>query len=99
MSSVIKLEQECTIYQAAQLRQQLSDALIATDSLALDLSAVVEMDCSAAQVLLWLQSEAIRLQKTLSLQHLSTEASDLLRMLGLLVLLPVAEDKEASDES
>lgn len=99
MSSVVKLEQECTIYQAAQLRQQLSDALIATDSLVLDLSAVVEMDSSAAQVLLWLQSEAVRLQKTLSLQYLSTEASDLLRMLGLLVLLPVAEDKEASDES
>lgn len=99
MPSVIKLDEECTIYQAAQLRQQLADALIATDSLALDLSAVIEMDCSAAQVLLWLQSEAVRLQKNLSLQHLSAEASDLLRMLGLLALLPVAEDKEASNES
>ena len=33
MPSTIKLDEECTIYQAAQLRQQLADALIASDSL------------------------------------------------------------------
>lgn len=48
MSSTIKLDEECTIYQAAQLRQQLADALIASDSLTVDLSAVGEMDSSAA---------------------------------------------------
>jgi anti-anti-sigma factor len=98
MSSLLTLDEECTIYQAAQLRQQLWDALNAGDSLALNLSAVGEMDCSAAQVLLWLASEAQRLQKTLSLHQLSPVATDLFTMLGLLTHLPIAEE-EARHES
>lgn len=99
MSSVITLEQECTIYQAAQLRQQLSDALIAGDGLQLDLSAIDEMDCSAAQILLWLASEAQRLDKPLSLVRLSAAARELLTMLGLLLLLPIKDEEGGSDES
>lgn len=98
MSSTIKLDEECTIYQAAQLRQQLADALIASDSLTVDLSAVGEMDSSAAQVLLWLNSEAARLQKTLALVQLSAAACELLTMLGLLIYLPIVEE-EAGHES
>jgi anti-anti-sigma factor len=98
MSSTIKLDEECTIYQAAQLRQQLADALIASDSLTVDLSAVGEMDSSAAQVLLWLNSEAARLQKTLALVQLSAAARELLTMLGLLIYLPIVEE-EAGHES
>lgn len=99
MSSVITLEQECTIYQAAQLRQQLSDALIAGDGLQLDLSAIDEMDCSAAQILLWLAGEAQRLDKPLSLVRLSAAAHELLTMLGLLLLLPINDEEGGSDES
>lgn len=99
MSSVITLEQECTIYQAAQLRQQLSDALIAGDGLQLDLSAIDEMDCSTAQILLWLASEAQRLDKPLSLVRLSAAARELLTMLGLLLLLPIKDEEGGSDES
>ncbi len=98
MSSTITLDEECTIYQAAQLRQQLADALIASDSLTVDLSAVGEMDSSAAQVLLWLNSEAARLQKTLALVRLSAAARELLTMLGLLIYLPIVEE-EAGHES
>lgn len=99
MSSVITLEQECTIYQAAQLRQQLSDALVAGDGLQLDLSAIDEMDCSAAQILLWLAGEAQRLDKPLSLIRLSAAARELLTMLGLLLLLPIQDEEEGSHES
>ncbi|MDC7718095.1 STAS domain-containing protein [Vogesella sp. DC21W] len=98
MSSTIKLDEECTIYQAAQLRQQLADALMASDSLTVDLSAVGEMDSSAAQVLLWLHSEATRLQKTLALVQLSAAARELFTMLGLLIYLPIVEE-EAGHES
>lgn len=99
MSSVITLEQECTIYQAAQLRQQLSDALVVGDGLQLDLSAIDEMDCSAAQILLWLAGEAQRLDKPLSLIRLSAAARELLTMLGLLLLLPIQDEEEGSHES
>lgn len=99
MPSVITLEQECTIYQAAQLRQQLADALMAADSLQLDLSAIDDMDCSAAQILLWLTGEARRLDKPLQLQRLSAAARELLTMLGLLLLLPIKDEEGGSDES
>ena len=91
MADAVVLEPECTIYQAGHLRQWLSDELQRQQALQVDLSHVLEMDCSVLQVLLWLQGEAARQGKSLQLCQPSAGVTELLHLTGLDAYLTVVE--------
>ncbi|MDC8756454.1 STAS domain-containing protein [Janthinobacterium fluminis] len=55
---VLAMAPEMTIYQAAEIRQALLDALAAGGPVAVDLSAVAELDCSGVQLMLAAQRQA-----------------------------------------
>ncbi|MBL8473835.1 MAG: STAS domain-containing protein [Rhodocyclaceae bacterium] len=59
----IVIEQDLTIYNAAEIKRRLLDGMAASDSVELDLSRVFEMDSSGVQLLLFLKKEAQRLGK------------------------------------
>ncbi|OWY39165.1 anti-sigma B factor antagonist [Xenophilus sp. AP218F] len=96
MSRTLALDSEQTIYQAAELRKQLGEALQAEDSLTLDLSCIGEIDCAGLQVLLWLQQEAARLGKTLTLSRPSRPMLDFIHLLGLEQRLACAGGEDGS---
>lgn len=98
MPAVFKLDEECAIYQATTLRQQLADALMATDSLSLDLSGVSEIDCSAVQVFLWLQQEAQRLQKEVCFERLSEPVQQFFQVMGFAPLLHLSTTRPSMAE-
>jgi len=50
--SAIVMEEEMTIYRAAELRLLLADAVAGGGEIELDLSGVAEIDCSGIQLLL-----------------------------------------------
>jgi anti-anti-sigma factor len=54
---------DMTIYNAAAQKQQLLDALAASDRIELDLSAVAEIDTAGFQLLVLLKREAARQNK------------------------------------
>lgn len=63
VSTRISIVEEMTIYNAAVLKQRLTDALSSHDELEIDLSAVAEIDTSGIQLLILLKREAMRLGK------------------------------------
>ncbi|AXE30668.1 anti-sigma factor antagonist [Chromobacterium phragmitis] len=74
---------EQTIYQSAQWRAELDIALQGGEDILLDLSAIEEIDCAGAQVLLWLQREAARLERKVDLLEPSKALEDFLLLMGL----------------
>ncbi|QDF95528.1 anti-sigma B factor antagonist [Azoarcus sp. DD4] len=59
----LAIVEDMTIYHAAAQKQQLVDALAATDDLEIDLSAVAEIDTAGFQLLILVKREASRLGK------------------------------------
>lgn len=62
----VAVEQDLTIYFAAEQKQYLLEALAAHEALELDLSAVAEMDTAGLQLLILLKREAQRQGKQVS---------------------------------
>lgn len=83
----VVLEEELTIYQAAQLHARCRDALKEHNELLLDFSRVQEVDCSIVQVVLWLQAEARLQHKRLLLSHYSAALIEFLQLTGFVDLL------------
>ena len=83
MPLAIRAGHEQTIYQAAELRAQLAGALRDGAGVELDLSAVEEIDCAGAQVLIWLQREGARLQQPVALRAPSRAVRDFVQLMGL----------------
>ncbi|MBL8484533.1 MAG: STAS domain-containing protein [Rhodocyclaceae bacterium] len=79
----ILLEQELTIYNAAEIRQCLAAALAQHDGVELDLSKVCEMDCAGVQLLLFLKKEAQRLGKQARIVGHSPEVRETIDFLNL----------------
>ena len=57
------IAEDMTIYNAAAQKQRLLDALLATERLEIDLSAVSEIDTAGFQLLVLIKREARRLDK------------------------------------
>ncbi|OVE48714.1 STAS domain-containing protein [Chromobacterium violaceum] len=74
---------EQTIYQAAQWRAELDAALRSGEDILLDLSAIEEIDCAGAQVLLWLQREGARLERRVELLSPSRALGAFLLLMGM----------------
>jgi anti-anti-sigma factor len=63
----LALQDDMTIYQAADLKSRLLGALAGADHLALDLSGVAEIDTAGLQLLMLVMREAGRQGKTLEI--------------------------------
>jgi anti-anti-sigma factor len=63
----LNLNQDLTIYHVMDQKQQLIDALAATDALELDLSQVPEIDTAGLQLLMLVKREAGRQGKQLTI--------------------------------
>lgn len=96
MEKRITLGAEQTLYQAASLHQQLLEASREPVELVLDLSQVSEMDCAAAQVLLWLQARQQGQQRTLRLSKPSQTVRSFIRLMGLGTLQACLESDDES---
>ncbi len=84
MSGRFQLGSEMTIYQAAALKPELLAAVTgAGDSLALDLSAVQEIDSAGVQLLLLAQKTARELNVRLALADPTPAVRDTLTLMGL----------------
>ncbi|MGR2662057.1 MULTISPECIES: STAS domain-containing protein [Chromobacterium] len=79
----LTLSGEQTIYQAAELHQQLHAALAGHAAIELDMSCVGELDCAIAQVLLWLRRESLRKGVALRFIAPSPASQDFIRLVGL----------------
>ncbi|OHX13979.1 STAS domain-containing protein [Chromobacterium sphagni] len=90
----IRAGNEQTIYQAAELLAQLRQALRGEEAILLDLSAVEEIDCAGAQVLVWLLREGSRLGLPVSLHAPSKAVRDFVRLMGLQRDLPLEAQGE-----
>lgn len=60
----ISIAQDMTIYNAAELKQLMTDALSVHETLEIDFSGVAEIDTSGVQLLILLKREALRLGRT-----------------------------------
>lgn len=96
MEKCITLGAELTLYQAASLHQQLLEASRDAADLVLDLSLVSEMDCAAAQVLLWLLARQQGQQRTLRLSQPSQTVRSFIRLMGLGALQACLESDDES---
>lgn len=85
--NTLRIEEEMTIWRAAELRQQLQAALAGGAPLALDLSAVTEVDTSGVQLLLAAAATARQRATELRLVAPSAALRDTLGLLGLHALL------------
>ena len=92
----IRIEDELTIYTAADSKQQLMDVLAAHPAFVVELSAVSEIDTSGVQLLLMVQREAQRLGKTLTLSGASPAVQE---VIGLLNLSELSAAQTASEET
>ena len=98
---------DMTIYTAADLQQQLLDALMTGAELEVDLSQVSELDTAGVQQLLLAAREAARLGKTLRLLAPNAVTREVLELyhleasLGALVVTPAhaAEASPAHDKA
>lgn len=72
-----------TIYEAAELKQPLLDALQRATALEVDVSQVDDIDTAGVQLLLLLRREAARLQKGFALCARSVAVADVLACYGL----------------
>lgn len=66
-TKTLTLTESLTIYQAADQKTKLLDALAAGDALELDLSQVGEIDTAGLQLLLLTKREAAKAEKSLSI--------------------------------
>ena len=96
MEKRIILGAEQTLYQAANLYQQLLEASSTPVDMVLDLSQVCEMDCAGAQLLLWLQARQQRQQGTLRLCKPSQTVRDFIRLMGFSTLQACLESDDES---
>lgn len=87
----LTLSGEQTIYQAAELHQQLAAALQSHAAIQLELSCVSELDCAIAQILLWLRAEAAARGVAVHFIAPSQAVQDFIRLIGLQPLLPLEE--------
>lgn len=92
----LTLSGEQTIYQAAELHQQLHAALTGHAAIELDLSCVGELDCAIAQVLLWLRRESLRKDVALRFIAPSPASLDFIRLVGLQGQLSLEEAAHGS---
>ncbi|UTH75045.1 lipid asymmetry maintenance protein MlaB [Chromobacterium sp. IIBBL 290-4] len=93
MTTSIQAGNEETIYQAAEFRQRLAEALQGGQDIELDLSMVEEIDCAGMQVLLWLQREASLRGLALRLIAPSAAVRSFARIMGFSALrLPPPEE-------
>jgi anti-anti-sigma factor len=72
-----------TIYRAAELKEQMLEALGAAPELELDLSHVAELDASGLQLLLLLKREAGKAGKPLRLAGGSQQVAAVMQLCGL----------------
>ncbi|HMW17936.1 MAG TPA: STAS domain-containing protein [Accumulibacter sp.] len=63
----LAIQEEMTIYQAPTQKERLLEALIATEHLEIDLSAVTGMDSAGLQLLILLKREAQAREKKLTI--------------------------------
>lgn len=76
-------EGEMTIYQAADLKPALLDALARSDAIELDLSAVSELDTSGVQLLMLIKREAVAAGKSLTISGHSAAVLEVFELLEL----------------
>lgn len=79
----LRIDGEMTIYRAAEIKQQLLGALAASSSLALDLSAVGEIDTAGVQLLMLTHREAAAAGGALTLVGVSDAVDEALTLLNL----------------
>lgn len=72
------VSQPLTIYHALEQKQQLLDALVATDELELNLAQVAEIDAAGLQLLVLLKKEAQRAGKRVRIVAHSQAVSSLI---------------------
>ncbi|MET1281613.1 STAS domain-containing protein [Vibrio navarrensis] len=93
----VSIQDELTIYSAAEMKQALFEALCQFDSLEVDLEAINEIDTAGVQLLLMLRNESRRLEKKVHLAKHSPTVIDVLETLNLVatlgdpILLPAGE--------
>lgn len=76
-------EGELTIYQAAELKPALFDALAHSDEIEIDLSAVNGIDTSGVQLLMLMKREAVAAGKSLALCGHSAAVLEVFEILNL----------------
>lgn len=81
--SCLAINENMTIYLAEQQKEQLLDALAATQHLELDLSGVAEMDTAGLQLLMLVKREAIQHGKSLSISGHSPTVQQILDFCNL----------------
>ena len=74
---------EMNIYAAAELQQQVQQALLAEGPIALDLSEVSEIDSVGIQQLLLLQRECLETQRALRITAQSAAVEEVFHLLNL----------------
>ncbi|WP_039441875.1 STAS domain-containing protein [Vibrio navarrensis] len=93
----VSIQDELTIYSAAEMKQALFEALCQFNSLDVDLEAIQEIDMAGVQLLLMLRNESVRLEKKVQLTKHSPAVIDVLETLNLVatlgdpILLPAGE--------
>ncbi len=91
----IRLEGSLTIYSAADSKPTLLDQLNPPGRLALDLSAVDEIDCAGLQLLVLAREEARRAGGELQLGECSETVHEALVLGGLVSFFATAEEADA----
>ncbi len=81
--SVLHVEGEMTIYQAADIKNELMGHLASSEGVDIDLSAVSELDSAGLQLLILAKREAAQTGKTLRLLSHSQAVLDVLDMCNL----------------
>ena len=79
----IRIDGEFNIYIAAESRDTLLAALQEHPNFVLDIAAIEEIDTSGIQLLLMIQREAKRLNKTLSISEPSPSVLEVITLLNL----------------
>jgi len=79
----LRLEGECTIYRAAELKPLLLDALKPSGRVILDLSGVSEIDSAGVQLLLLAKRQAEALSCEFSLSAPSPAVAEVFQVLDL----------------
>jgi anti-anti-sigma factor len=79
----LRIEDEMTIYTAAELKNELLDYLVNAHELEIDLSAVSEIDSSGLQILLLIKREADSENKSLTLINHSQAVLEVFELLNV----------------